>query len=159
MPAPPHSLADLLAEESGDDFDKMDICPPSAVAPPEKAAAPPAVPPLDIPQSEMKPDRLENLSSIGSIDNAKPGTPKRKSRTTEAFMDTMRGKEFVQKFRNAGKDMVTSPKAGYKDGNNGVAVTYRFHEWGIGSFDMPGGKFYDGCRYVQLCCERCLSLH
>ena len=46
-------------------------------------------------------------------------------------------------FRNAGKDMVTSPKAGYKDGNNGVAVTYRFHEWGIGSFDIPGGKFYE----------------
>ena len=90
----------------------------------------------------MKPDRVESLSGIGSIDNAKPGTPKRKSRTAEAFMDTMRGKEFVQKFRNAGKDMVTSPKAGYKDGNNGVAVTYRFHEWGIGSFDMPGGKFW-----------------
>ena len=140
MPAP-QSLADLLAEDSGDDVDKMQVDPPSAVAPPEKAAAPPAVPPLDIPQSEMKPDRLENLSSIGSIDNAKPGTPKRKSRTVEAFMDTMLGKEFVQKFRNAGKALVTSPKAGYKDGNNGVAVTYRFHEWGIGSFDMPGGKF------------------
>ena len=115
MPPAPQSLADLLAEESGDDLDKMQVDPPSAVAPPEKAAAPPAVPPLDIPQSEMKPDRLENLSSIGSIDNAKPGTPKRKSRTAEAFMDTMRGKEFVQKFRNAGKNMVTSPKSGYKD--------------------------------------------
>ena len=110
MPPPPHSLEDLLKDDSGDDLDKMDVDPPSAVAPPEKAAAPPAVPPLDIPQSEMKPDRLENLSSIGSIDNAKPGTPKRKSRTTEAFMDTMRGKEFVQKFRNAGKALVTSPQ-------------------------------------------------
>ena len=158
MPPAPQSLADLLAEDSGDDVDKMQVDPPSAVAPPEKAAAPPAVPPLDIPQL-LKPDRLENLSSIGSIDNAKPGTPKRKSRPVEPFMDTMLGKEFVQKFRNAGKALVTSPKAGYKDGNNGVAVTYRFHEWGIGSFDMPGGKFYDGCRYVQLCCERCLSLH
>ena len=69
---------------------------PCAVAPPKKAAAPPAVPPLDIPQSEMKPDRLENLSSIGSIDNAKPGTPKRKSRTVEAFMDTMLGKESLR---------------------------------------------------------------
>ena len=103
MPPAPQSLADLLAEDSGDDVDKMQVDPPSAVAPPEKAAAPPAVPPLDIPQL-LKPDRLENLSSIGSIDNAKPGTPKRKSRTAEAFMDTMRGKEFVQKFRNAGKD-------------------------------------------------------
>ena len=71
----------------------------------------------------MKPDRVENLSSIGSIDSAKPGTPKRKSRPVEPFMDTLLGKEFVQKIRNAGKNMVTSPKAGYKDGNNGVAVT------------------------------------
>ena len=55
MPPAPQSLADLLAEDSGDDVDKMQVDPPSAVAPPEKAAAPPAVPPLDIPQSEMKP--------------------------------------------------------------------------------------------------------
>ena len=39
MPPAPQSLADLLAEESGDDLDKMQVDPPSAVAPPEKAAA------------------------------------------------------------------------------------------------------------------------
>jgi len=79
MPPAPQSLADLLAEDSGDDVDKTQVVSLSAAAPPGKAAAPPAVPPLDIPQL-LKPDRLENLSSIGSIDNAKPGTPKRKSR-------------------------------------------------------------------------------
>ena len=32
---------------------------------------PPAMPPpLDIPQPGMKPDRVQNLSGIGSIDNA-----------------------------------------------------------------------------------------
>ena len=75
----------------------------------------------------MKPDRLESLSSIGSIDNAKPGTPKRKSRTAEAFMDTMLGKEFVQKLCNAGKNMVSSPKAGYQ----------RPPDQGIQANDMP----------------------
>ena len=43
MPPAPQSLADLLAEESGDDLDKMEVDRPSAVAPPKKAAAPPAV--------------------------------------------------------------------------------------------------------------------
>ena len=36
MPPAPQSLADLLAEESGGDLDKMAIDPPSAVAPPEQ---------------------------------------------------------------------------------------------------------------------------
>ena len=62
----------------------------------------------------MKPDRVQSPSGIGSIDNSKPPTPKRR-RTYAAFMETMIGKELVQKFRNAGKSMVTSPKAGYKD--------------------------------------------
>ena len=157
MPPPPHSLEDLLKDDSGDDFDKMDVDPPGAVAPPEKAAPPRAMPPLDIPQPGIKHPPPCSLSGIGSIDNSKPPTPKRE-RTYAAFMETMVGKEYVQKFRNAGKSMVTSPKAGYKDGDNGVAVTYRFNDWGIGGFDLPGGKFYDGCRYVHLCCECCLSL-
>ena len=28
------------------------------------------------------------------------------------------------------------------DGDNGLAVAYRFAEWGIGGFDIPAGKCY-----------------
>ena len=52
MPPPPQSLGDLLKDDSGDDLDKMDVDLPSDVAPPEKAAFPRAMPPLDIPAWE-----------------------------------------------------------------------------------------------------------
>ena len=48
------------------------------------------MPPLDIPQPGMKPDRVQSPSGIGSIDSAKPPTPKRE-RTYTAFMETMVG--------------------------------------------------------------------
>ena len=74
MPPAPQSLADLLAEESGDDLDKMEVDRPSAVAPPKKAASLPATPPRP-PPLEM-PDGNEAVNA--AIAGASSGIPKRK---------------------------------------------------------------------------------
>ena len=134
MPPAPQSLADLLAEESGDDLDKMEVDRPSAVAPPKKAASPPATPPR--PPPLKMPDGNEAVNA--AIAGASSGTPKRKKVEHDPFIDTLGGKEFVQKFLNAGKPMKVSPRAGFKESDkcDGLSATYRFLSFGLGE---PGG--------------------
>ena len=144
MPPAPQSLADLLAEESGDDLDKMEVDRPSAVAPPKKAASPPATP-LRPPPLKM-PDGNEAVNA--AIAGASSGIPKRKKVEHDPFIDTLGGKEFVQKFLSAGKPMKVSPRAGFKESDkcDGLSATYRFLRFGLGGKEISGGKYYDGAR-------------
>ena len=96
-----HSLSDLLAAESETDLGSMsgDACSP--VASPQKAASPPATPPR--PPPLKMPDGNEAVNA--AIAGASSGTPKRKKVEHDPFIDTLRGKEYVQRFYNAGKPM------------------------------------------------------
>ena len=139
-----HSLSDLLAAESEPDLGSMsgDACSP--VASPQKAASPPATPPRPAPLK--MPDGNEAVNA--AIAGASSGTPKRKKVDHDPFIDTLRGKEYVQKFYNAGKPMKASPRAEFKesDKRDGLSATYRFQGFGLGGKEIPGGKYYDGAR-------------
>ena len=139
-----HSLSDLLAAESEPDLGSMsgDACSP--VASPQKAASPPATPPR--PPPLKMPDGNEAVNA--AIAGASSGTPKRKKVEHDPFIDTLRGKEYVQKFYNAGKPMKASPRAEFKesDKRDGLSATYRFQGFGLGGKEIPGGKYYDGAR-------------
>ena len=125
-----HSLSDLLAAESETDLGSMsgDACSP--VASPQKAASPPATPPR--PPPLKMPDGNEAVNA--AIAGASSGTPKRKKVEHDPFIDTLRGKEYVQKFYNAGKPMKASPRAEFKesDKRDGLSATYRFLHFGLG---------------------------
>ena len=139
-----HSLSDLLAAESETDLGSMsgDACSP--VASPQKAASPPATPPR--PPPLKMPDGNEAVNA--AIAGASSGTPKRKKVDHDPCSDTLRGKEYVQKFYNAGKPMKASPRAEFKesDKRDGLSATYRFQGFGLGGKEIPGGKYYDGAR-------------
>ena len=139
-----HSLSDLLDAGSETDLGSMsgDACSP--VASPQKAASPPATPPR--PPPLKMPDGNEAVNA--AIAGASSGTPKRKKVEHDPFIDTLGGKEFVQKFLSAGKPMKASPRAGFKesDKRDGLSATYRFLRFGLGGKKIPGGKYYDGAR-------------
>ena len=139
-----HSLSDLLAAESETDLGSMsgDACSP--VASPQKAASPPATPPR--PPPLKMPDGNEAVNA--AIAGASSGTPKRKKVEHGPFIDTLCGKEYVQKFLSAGKPMKVSPRANFKepDKRDGLSATYRFLRFGLGGKKIPGGKYYDGAR-------------
>ena len=140
-----HSLSDLLDADSETDLGSMsgDACSP--VASPQKAASPPATPPR--PPPLKMPDGNEAVNA--AIAGASSGTPKRKKVEHDPFIDTLGGKEFLQKFFSAGKPMMkVSPRAGFKESDkcDGLSATYRFLHFGLGGKDMPGFKYYDGGR-------------
>ena len=92
------------------------------------------------------PDGNEAVNA--AIAGASSGTPKRKKVGYGPFIDTLGGKEFVQKLLSAGKPMKVSPRAGFKESDkcDGLSATYRFLRFGLGGKKIPGGKYYDGAR-------------
>ena len=64
------------------------------------------------------PDGNEAVNA--AIAGASSGTPKRKKVEHGPFIDTLCGKEYVQKFLSAGKPMEASPRANFKESDKRV---------------------------------------
>ena len=137
-----HSLSDLLAAESEPDLGSMsgDACSP--VASPQKAASPPATPPR--PPPLKMPDGNEAVNA--AIAGASSGTPKRKKVEHDPFIDTLYGKEYVQKLLNAGKPMKVSPRAGFKESDKRDGLSAGVRPWqALGSGPAPVSRVLGAC--------------
>ena len=102
------SLSDILGAEGDTDLGSMSPGACSPVASPQKAASPPATPPR--PPPLKMPDGNEAVNA--GIAGASSGTPKRKKVEYGPFIDTLCGKEYVQKFLSARDGAFGSPTQG-----------------------------------------------